>query len=303
MGNCPCGSGSDYQVCCGSPEGIQARSGHVAHLAALQMHQEVQRWGYARQPVQVATEGGHRFVVVDNSIFAVPEHHTFHDFLLTHLRSRLDGLWASAELGGSEGDGHPLLRWFSALQAMKLAHSQPDSPLITLHQTVAAPSVYDMLRLAYDLFTVRDAGRLESALVKRLIAKQEFAPARYELAVAACFIRAGFRLTLIDPSKAHGRPCEFIAESHDQSEVYSVEAKCRQRPGILGFPGVAAGQDKLQLDVTRLIRAAFLKDADHDRVVFIDVSLPASPRSSARLLRGRGGSHASRSSRRASTAA
>lgn len=270
---CLCGSGQPYLACCGSDEARQLRASQAAQQSLQQWHDDVQRWGYARPIVQVGTGAGHRFVVADSSIYAIPEHHTLHDFLLTHLRDRLGGPWAN-EVGGD--DEHVLLGWLRELQEMKRA-TQADSPTKALRQTVPPPNVYDMLRLAYDLFSVRDAGLLEEALVKRLRAKNEFSPARYEVAVAACFIRAGFELTLLDPSKGIGRPCEFVAVSRDGSETYSVEAKSRQRPGVLGHPGPASPAEELRLDVDRLIRKAFKKDAQHERVVCVDVCLPPAP--------------------------
>lgn len=243
------------------------------------MQQETRVWGYARAPVHTATDEGHRFVIAHNSIYITPAHFTFHDFLLDYLRRRLDGPWVEREQVKGEGERHPLLDWFAALNAMK-GEAKAANPSAILRQTIAPPNVYDMLRTAFDLFIVHDSGRLEESLVKRLTANQEFGGARYELAVAACFIRAGFKLTLIDPSKGKGRPCEFVAESRDGSEVYSVEAKSRQRPGIFGFPGVKGDPAQLRLDVGRLVRAALSKDADHDRVICIDISLPAAPQGS-----------------------
>lgn len=248
-----------------------ADNGH--REVAAEMLREMQQWGAAKAPITTSTGDGHRFVAVGSSIYVQNEKSSFHEFLIQHAQDRLAGPWTEGERVGVAGDRHTVAEWLVALgkdRANKLAAG----PSVTVP---ASPGAYDMLRLAYDLYTIRSEGLLERDFIKRLQNRAGFAGARYELAVAAAFVRGGFSLHLKDPSKGIGKPCEFDAASRDGSERYSVEAKCRHRPGVLGVEGIRPALEDLYLDVGRLVRKALEKDAIHHRVIFVDVSLPHVP--------------------------
>ncbi len=55
---------------------------------------------------------------------------------------------------------------------------------------------------------------------------------------------------------------------------YSVEAKSRHLPGVLGRDGAPQPVEEIKADVYRLLQDAFKKTAAHDRIVFIDGNVP-----------------------------
>jgi len=66
-----------------------------------------------------------------------------------------------------------------------------------------------LLTLAFDVYILRQQGNLPSKLLDRLRSKDQFQGARYEIAIAATFVRAGFDVEFLD-EKVQKRG-EFIA--------------------------------------------------------------------------------------------
>lgn len=81
---------------------------------------------------------------------------------------------------------------------------------------------------------------------------------RYELHVAAVFVRAGFDIKFEDESDGNTTHCEFTATYKRTGKRFSVEAKRREgnRPRI-----------------GRLFNDALTKNANHERIVFIDINM------------------------------
>jgi len=110
--------------------------------------------------------------------------------------------------------------------------------------------------------------------VNRLKLKEQFQGARYETYVAAAFVRGGFDVELEDEGDRQTTHCEFTATHQATGAKYSVEAKSRHRPGLLGQPGSPKPFDEIKADVSTLIARALRKRADYERVIFIDVNVP-----------------------------
>ncbi len=117
------------------------------------------------------------------------------------------------------------------------------------------------LGLAYNLYLLAHNAKIQKSLIERLKNRDQFPGAYYETYVAAAFIKAGFGLEFeneADGSKSH---CEFTASYRKTSAKFSVEAKAR-----------LAG--KLHADVGNQLCKALAKEANHTRVIFIDVNMP-----------------------------
>jgi hypothetical protein len=114
--------------------------------------------------------------------------------------------------------------------------------------------------------------RLQSTLIARLKSKDEsaFHGAYYETFVTAAFIKAGYDITFENEQDGSATHCEFVASSQSASRRFSVEAKARFRPDIRAD----VDPKSLKLGVRDKLEAALHKQADHTRVVFIDVNLP-----------------------------
>jgi hypothetical protein len=128
--------------------------------------------------------------------------------------------------------------------------------------------------LAYDLYILAHHALLQQKLIKRLKAKQQFQGARYETYVAAAFVRTGFDIVLEDEGDSATTHCEFTATHKATGLQYAIEAKSRHRPGFLGQPGAPKPLPEIEADVYRLLQEALRKNAEHEHIIFIDVSVP-----------------------------
>ncbi len=128
------------------------------------------------------------------------------------------------------------------------------------------------LLFCFDLFVILHKKVLPEDLLERLRDHKKFQGARYELAVAAIFLRAGFDIEWIDKNKQIGKSCEFVAVHKSTGIRVGVEAKSRKRKGTIHeAPGEHSKQGIANL----------LKDAEKKRtpgniplVIFIDINLP-----------------------------
>ncbi len=110
--------------------------------------------------------------------------------------------------------------------------------------------------------------------MNRLKDPGQFQGVRYEIFVTASFVKAGFDIEFEDESDKTKSHCEFVATFKALGKKYSVEAKSRHRPGLLGQQGPRRSDDKIRLRIGNLLRSALKKEADHTRIVFIDINMP-----------------------------
>lgn len=70
---------------------------------------------------------------------------------------------------------------------------------------------------------------------RRVTYYDEFQGARYEIAIAAAFVKCDFQIEWIEDKSA--KHPEFIARNPRKREEVAVETKSRRRPGVLHDPG------------------------------------------------------------------
>jgi hypothetical protein len=117
------------------------------------------------------------------------------------------------------------------------------------------------LRNVSNLYLVAHNQRIQERLIERLKDNKQFHGAYYETYVAAAFIKAGFDLEFENEGDGSKRHCEFTATCRRTGNKYSVEAKTRQ-----------AGKE--HAIISNQLYSALKKEANHKRVVFIDVNVP-----------------------------
>ena len=282
---CPCGSGLKFKRCCGTIVDNQRRSARVGPRQQWQLPREIYRAlaeHEAKERARIAKYGegrpqisfehkGYRFVAVGSELHYSDKWKTFHDFLLYYIKKCIGIEWGNAELKKPYRERHILLRWYNDVcEYQRETIKVPGE----VSEVVATGPVMAWLSLAYDLYTLRHHSLLQERLLERLRNQDQFQGARYEIYVAAAFVRAGFDLQTEDeddPSVSH---CEFTATHRATGLKYSVEAKSRHRPGLLGQPGEPQSWEKVQPDIGRLLRKALKKMANHERIVFIDINMP-----------------------------
>lgn len=255
---CPCGSGKKYKRCHGFashgvniPRQVQDAMNH--HEAMRVQRERQQGLG---NPIVSAEALGHRFVAVKDRLLYSKKWKTFHDFLCDYIKMAMGSDWGNAELAKPLDQRHPILAWYYHLCLHQQQYvKQPGK----VHSAKMTGAVAAYMHLAYDLYALDHNAELQEKLIGRLRDRDNFAGARYEVFVAASLIRAGFEIEFENEDDASRTHCEFTATFRRTSKKFSVEAKHR------------AG-NKFRLG--RQLNRALAKQADHTRIVFIDINIP-----------------------------
>jgi len=223
------------------------------------------KFGFHR-PILSAGDDRDRFIVKGKKVFHWGGGNSFMNFLESHLLQELGTPFR-------QDFGHPLNVWWQAMrtQADARQHLGPERGLMS---TVAALSFFTV---AYDLFVIADNTELRDRLLKSLRVADQFHGARYELMIAACLIRAGFKFTFSNEENFNSRHCDGYAVHSRTGRNYAIEMKTKGRTGILGKPGTSPPSGTMKGNVSRQLREALSKPADTERLIFIDMNLPPSP--------------------------
>jgi len=131
------------------------------------------------------------------------------------------------------------------------------------------------LALADDVYRLRLVDQLPETVLNRLRDLRGFQGARYEIALAASLVRAGFSISWLESNETHA---EFTASLAESGEKIIVEAKSRHRHGVLNEPGDPPDLSSLKADIGKLYSNASKKPTDGlPYLIGIDVNLPLSP--------------------------
>jgi hypothetical protein len=269
---CPCGTGKKYKQCCGKRSAKGAIPPQILNIFAKdaadeQRHRE--HYGNVRRPRTIIAEDW-RFIIVGGAMVRIPRKNTFHSFLFQHLYDVLGRGWVTSELN-KQRDSHPIAEWAEAERRIRPSISSDAAEPV---HVVPNGILKAFMALAYDLYVVADNEQLLNRLVKRLKQPRQFQAARYELAVTATLLRAGFDIAHEDERDSSRRHPEFIAKHRATGEEVAVEAKSKHRAGVLGFWDAKAAPGDPRLGIGTLVRNAMGKVSDLPYVVFVDLNLP-----------------------------
>ncbi len=219
------------------------------------------------RPIIASKFNGVWFVASGSKLYHSPRWKHFHDFLGFYIKDVLGGPWANIELKKPRVDRHPLMVWYEDVvrymnEYTKRKEGAPMTALVAAY-----------MGLAYDLYLIsHNNGKVHERLVERLQHRDQFYGAYFEARVTGAMIRAGFDIELEDETNGKRSHCEFTATHRASGQKLSVEAKFRhstQQPP----------------DVARQLYNALAKDADHPRLVFLEVNdTLRPPEEQARLL-------------------
>jgi hypothetical protein len=164
-------------------------------------------------------------------------------------------------------------QWLRAFREDQQKQKPPDHKPGQVYSAPAIGATTELIALAHDLCLLQKVEGLPRKLIRRLRKYKEFQGARYEVAIAAAFVKCGFEIEWINDHTS--RHPEFVARNKRSGEEVSVETKSRHRPGTLHEPGVLPPEEKLRADVDRLYNDALGQDpGDRPFAIFIDVNLP-----------------------------
>jgi hypothetical protein len=290
---CPCGSGKKYKKCCASlnppsrpsappfkirtgtfeslPAPVQLAFLQKQAKEALIAPERIKRYGHVRPPI-IVDHQGYKVALVGNRLIWAQHWKTFHDVLHTYIAGVVGIKWGQAEQSKPYPERHPIMQWYHDLRAFQ--KTRKENTGADVYEVIATGPAVAYLSLAYDLYVLEHHALLPARLVNRLKSKEQFQGARYECHVAACFVRAGFKVIPEDETDPNRTHCEFNAFHHATNAPYSVEAKSRHRHGYLGRSGPKVPLDQIRADIYALLQDALRKEADHPRIIFIDANAP-----------------------------
>jgi len=218
---------------------------------------------------------GYKFVAVGGTLHYSAKWRNFTDFLLYYIKKTLGEVfgrdWYQDERAKPPEKRHPIVRWYEAFCELGAHAAQNVDGL--LEAELDGPTLA-YLNLAYDLFVVGDNAQLQQEVIRRLRDPGHFQGARYELAVAATMLRAGFKIEFEDETDQSRRHPEFIATHNPTGARVAVEAKARRRPGVMGWVGPRQDASEVRLSIDSLLKDACDKDTNLPLVVFIDANMP-----------------------------
>ena len=273
--HCPCGSGEKYKYCHGSVAAqLEAQAQTKAELSRLSSFHEAMTLQRTKQqglgrPIVSAQIGDTRFVAVKNRLLHSKKWKTFIDFLGDYIKTAMgSGDWGNKEIRNKPlEDRHPILQWYDMVCHQQRKYIKTPGEIYESPKIGAVAAYYG---LAYDLYCLDHNAELQKKLIERLKNNDNFYGARYEVAVAAILIRAGFTIEFENEDKRGSTHCEFTATSRRTGRKFSVECKHRE-----------SGSKNGELKLSKLggtLRAALLKKANFERIVFIDLNFPYDPK-------------------------
>jgi hypothetical protein len=301
---CRCGSGKKYKRCCLDgdvardrierlrseiPPADPALMAEVMPILEANLAKEREYNRRLREefgvhvsyvsPVQ--WQGGKVWAIGSRVYPGRPPRETFHEFILSVLRETLGEPWRTAQAALSETERHFIFKCFEQLSLFLKERTDPEE--LAREGYISAQTngwVRYLISLAWDVATLIHAGEPPDELVDRLRDRDNFQGARYELAIAAIFARLDCSIRWLDaaPALRGVKHVEFEATHSPTGQTFAVEAKSRNRAGVLNQPGTPDPDDPLRADA-RAVRRLFMNaidkaPTDKPYFVFIDINAP-----------------------------
>jgi SEC-C motif len=293
--SCPCGSQKKYKKCCLDKNlamGIKnIRKFSKDAFPDLRKETEVQNQENAKKLEKIGyylrhihlVHKGKRLRSVYGTLYQRPPEETFHEFIIFLLKQNLGEQWRKEQMSRPEEERHFIIKCYTKYVEWMQKNKNDTEKFITGRYS-GEPDGYTqwLICLAFDLYCLQHCKKLSNKLLNRLKNNgEEFQGARYEIAVASIFARAGFEIDFFDNKKLPSpqyKPCEFIASHQDFDVKIAVEAKSKRRKGVLNTKGKAEDKEHFKGNVHSLLKDATTKDTDgYPYLIFIDVNVPTTP--------------------------
>lgn len=288
---CHCGSGKKYKKCHrDQDEGKGGRwtpsseeaAGILQHVRRMQREAEAAK--YEAPPYQEVELGGQRLRFVGKGIYPERQSGQLCETVVRHFKSQVLGeKWLEEEGRKPAAQRHVVMRWLAGWDELLRLAARGDGKPGDRTYVPLTGETQELIALADDACRIlQRENRFPKKLRERLLNRRQFQGARYELAVAATFIRCNFDVEWINdktgPANKAGKRCEFNATHRVTGETVAVEAKSRHRQGALHEEGVATDAAGLPAEVDGLYKKAVEKNPeDNPFAIFIDVNLPHQP--------------------------
>lgn len=216
------------------------------------------------------------YLRVGNQMFySDRKRNTFHEALIDHLSIVLGREWKEAQAKLPPDERHFIYECFNETDAF-LSSDNADIRKEGENMNSVAPNGFtqSLIVLAFDIYLLANAGVLDEKLINRLKIKDQYQGARYEITVAAMFIKAGWAIEWCKDQRGVKIP-EFIATTHDGKYKMVVEAKSKRRDGILHKNGVFDATSAEKGNMLYLFNEALGKETFNlPYAIFLDLNSP-----------------------------
>jgi hypothetical protein len=245
---------------------LSTDSAHQVHddaettIRIAKLQKQLLAFGGARTPLEQEIDK-ERIIVAGPQIFSIPKEWTFQEFLFRYGQLRLGEDWTIANTHFQSP--HPLVAHLIKGCSDVRPTGRRDGSFLEFTMN---GDLYAFLSFAYDLFTLADNAAVQQSLLARVRNRDQYHGARYEIFVAASFLRSGFKIAFEDEGDSKTSHCEFTATHKKTGRSFSIEAKGRYR---------SHDEATLNARMYKLLQRALLKKADHERIIFADVNLPS----------------------------
>lgn len=216
--------------------------------------------------------GGTTGRIVWDKIHIRPQTEHLHEFIFNVLLWTLGERWHKEQVSKSPEARHMIMRWvYARYEFLTKANAQG---LTTKDRITPSGEVRELTSLAADVYYLQLINELPRALVERLRSYDGFQGARYEIAVAASLVRAGFEIKWKSAPKGQ-KHYEFDAVHKYTGEGIAIETKSRHRKGALHQKGELPDFSSVRADIFGLYNEAMEQNpGDKHFGVFIDINLP-----------------------------
>jgi hypothetical protein len=277
---CPCGSGRKFKKCHGAStanstfqfDGDAFQRRRVETEANEAQRQKQQGYG---KPIISTQLNGIRVLAIGNRIYQSSGWKTFHDFLQQYLIAILGLPWLGSEQEKPESEQHQILKWINRARLDMEAIATRKGEILSAPMTGAQRA---FLNLAYNIYLIdhHSEPAKSQAIVNSFVEKlkssnrSDFIGKLFETYASAAFLKAGFQIDYENESDGSRSHVEFIATFPETQKKFSVEVKARNR--LVENDGPT---DEVQrLRVSSKLVSALKKNADHTRIVMIEVNVP-----------------------------
>ncbi len=277
---CPCGSGIKFKKCCSLKgivyiEDFENIKRSLLEAKNTNANFNVYNGLLVGNPIIHARLRNIRGILVGSGYYVRDFRESFHEFLIHQLKHGLGWLWGTNESQKILDQKHIYLRWLNSFATLVKDNTKQSNKLRENLYSVEMNGDAQMLLLfAYDIFTLRNANQLPIIKIKELRDWNKFQSTRYEIAVAAIFVRAGFTLEWFDDKATTRKHCEFTATHLITGEKIGVEVKSRYRSGTYHSNGIITMEQVKTGAKSKLIEAYQQLPDNLASMVFVDLNLP-----------------------------
>ena len=183
--------------------------------------------------------------------------------------------WYKKEKEKPKLERHIIAKWYISYCNWQKQHATDENKVEGGWSVLPSGDTWALLTLAHDLYCLAHCIDLSKDLINRLRNKNQFQGVRYEIAIAATFVRADYKIGYL---KTKGdKSCEFIATHKETGEKIGVEVKSRHRPGVLHHNGEMQSIESVKVGISRMLNQAIQqKPKNIPFVISIDLNLPPS---------------------------